>query len=63
MKEITEALCSRCKQKKSIEQLNGYDFLAPEKEQYLNAYCRDLATCDSSESKAVIDNILSALED
>ncbi len=59
---IDRPRCSRCGAFRSLEQLNGYDPLAPAGQKYRNAYCIRLADCESPQAKALIDSLARSIE-
>ena len=60
---IDKPRCSRCGKFKPIEELNGYNPIAPVGQKYKNAYCVKLTECDSEEAMALLESILRDLEE
>lgn len=59
---IDRPRCSRCGAFRKLDQLNGYDPLAPLGQKYRNAYCIRLVDCDSTTAKALIETLARATE-
>jgi hypothetical protein len=59
---IDRPRCSRCGAFRRLDQLNGYDPLAPMGQKYRNAYCIQLADCDSTVSKAQLKALTEHME-
>ena len=55
--EIDQPKCSQCGKIKPIDELNGYDPLAPLGQKFSNAYCRNLLECGSQSSLDLIETI------
>lgn len=59
---IDRPRCSRCGAFRRLDQLNGYDPLAPVGQKYRNAYCIRLTDCDSSVSKTLLKRLAEGME-
>jgi hypothetical protein len=59
---IDRPRCSRCGAFRRLDQLNGYDPLAPVGQKYRDAYCIRLKDCDSDVARAVIKNLADDME-
>lgn len=55
--------CSRCGAKRNATDLNGYDPLAPSGRKYLNAYCLQIAECNSQEAQEQIIDLVATLNE
>ena len=55
--------CSQCKAFKNLDELNGYDPLAPIGQKYKRAYCRRLVDCKSQEAQQKLDELITAIEE
>ncbi len=59
---LDQPKCSLCGEKRTDDQLNGYDPLAPIGQKYNNAYCIRVAECNSQEAKGQVAKLVDALE-
>ncbi len=60
---LDQPRCSRCGEKRTDDQLNGYDPLAPVGQKYKNAYCIRVAECNSQEAQDTIAKLAAAMEE
>ena len=60
--EADRPRCSLCGAYREDSELNGSNPLAPAGQKYADAYCRNLAECNSDQAEAVIGKVVKAVE-